>query len=313
MSTQTTHAIVATAYGGPEVLDLVAVDVPSPGPGEVAVDVRAAGVNPYDVKVYAGLFGTDPAKLPMRLGSEGAGVVAGVGPDVDGVAIGDEVICFPAGGTYAERIVVPVTGLTPKPADLAWEQAAGLMLTGAAAVHALTAARVGEGDTVLIHNGAGGVGQMALQLAVARGATVIATAAPAHHDLVRELGGIPVTFGDGLLERARDAAPTGVTAALDLIGTDEAMDVSLALVGDRDRIATIANFDRGPREGVKVLGAGGDPGTDVRNAARTELAALAGAGKLRVRVDRTFPLAETADAHRYVATGSASGKVVLLP
>ena len=251
------------------------------------------------------------AKLPMRLGSEGAGVVAEIGPGVDGIAVGDEVICFPASGTYAGHVVVPAIGLTPKPADLPWEQAAGLMLTGATAVHALTATRVGQGDTVVVHNGAGGVGQIAVQFAVARGATVVATASDAQHDLIRELGGTPVTFGEGLLERVQEAAPDGVSAALDLIGTDEAMDVSLALVADRDRIATIANFDRGPREGVKVLGAGGDPGTDVRNAARAELAALAGSGRLRVRVDRTFPLAEAAQAHRYLKEGRASGKVVL--
>lgn len=313
MSEHNARAVVAAAYGGPEALELIDIDVPAPGPGEALVEIRAAGVNQWDVKVYSGMFGTDPDNLPVRLGSEGAGVVAAIGPDVAGVAIGDEVVCYPASGTYATHVIVPVDGLTEKPAAVPFEEAAGLMLTGATAVHALTAAAVGPGDTVVIHNGAGGVGQVAVQLAVARGVVVVATASPTQHDLIRGLGGVPVTFGDGLLERVRDAAPDGVDAALDLIGTDEAMDVSLALVADRDRIATIANFDRGPQEGVKVLGAGGDPGTEVRNAARAELARLAGEGALGVRVDRTFALADTAEAHRYVSAGRASGKVVLVP
>ena len=188
MSEQRARAVVATAYGGPEVLDLVDIETPIPGVGEVLVEVRAAGVNRWDTKVYSGIFGTDPDKLPMRLGSEGAGVVAALGAGVEGVSVGDEVICYPASGTYATHVVVPVDGLTPKPAGLPFDAAAGLMLTGATAVHALTAAGVGADDTVVVHNGAGGVGQVAVQLAVARGAVTVATASPDQHDLIRGLG-----------------------------------------------------------------------------------------------------------------------------
>ncbi len=305
------QAVVTTDFGGAEKLRLTEVDVPAPGPGQVAVEVRAAGVNPADVKLREGLFGTDPSWLPMRLGSEGSGVVTAVGDGVTGTSVGDEVIAFRASGAYTTALLLDESALTPKPAALSWEEAAGLMLTGATAVHALTATAVGDGETVLIHGGAGGVGQMAVQLAGIRGARVIATASPRNHDLLRSLGAEPVAYGEGLADRVRALAPDGVDAALDLVGTDEALEVSLALVADRSRIATIANFGN---NGIKVLGGGpgADPGTEIRDAARAELARLAGEGRLKVRVDRTFPLADVAAAHDYLMTGHPSGKVVLV-
>jgi NADPH:quinone reductase-like Zn-dependent oxidoreductase len=311
--------VLATAYGGPESLSVVDQPVGDPGPGEIRVLVRAVGVNPSDLKSYSGTFGTDPAALPKRLGSEAAGVVTAVGPDAVGPAgpvdVQDEVILFRITGAYASEVVVPAAAAVPKPRGVSWQEAAGLMLTGATAVHLLTATAVGEGDTVLVHGGSGGVGLMAVQLAALRGATVVATASPARHDLLRNLGAEPVAYGDGLLERVREAAPQGVDVALDLIGTDEALDVSLALVADRDRIATIANFARGPGAGIKVLGGGpgADPGDDVRAAARTELAQLAGDGSLRVLVAEAYGLERVAEAHRLLATGHTTGKIVLLP
>jgi NADPH:quinone reductase len=172
-----------------------------------------------------------------------------------------------------------------------------------------------DGDTVLVHGGSGGVGLMAVQLAALRGATVVATASPARHDLLREFGAVPVAYGPGLADQVRAAAPGGVDAALDLVGTDEAMDTSLALVADRARIATIAGFARGQREGVKVLGGapGADPGTEIREAARLDLAQLVQEKKLRVIVSQTFPLADVADAHRALITGHAVGKMALIP
>jgi NADPH:quinone reductase-like Zn-dependent oxidoreductase len=311
--------VVASAYGGPDVLKVVDEPAGEPGPGEARIKVRAAGVNPVDYKAYSGAFGTDPERLPIRLGSEAAGVVTAAGPEAVGpagpVTEGQEVIAFRAPGAYAAELVVPAQALVPKPAVLDWAQAAGLMLTGATAWHALAAASVGRGDTVLIHGGAGGVGLMAVQLAAARGAAVLATASPARHDFLRGLGAVPVAYGDGLEERARAAAPGGIDAALDLIGTDEAMDVSLALVADRARIATIAAFARGLREGTKVLGGapGADPGTELRDAARPELARLAQGGTLRVFVDQTFPLADVAAAHHAIMGGHVRGKIALIP
>jgi NADPH:quinone reductase-like Zn-dependent oxidoreductase len=311
--------VVATAFGGPEVLSVTDQQTAAPGPGEARLKVRAAGVNPIDWRTYSGAMGADPARLPIRLGSEAAGVVTAAGPGAVGpagpVAPGDEVIAFRVSGGYAAELVVPAQALVPKPPTLDWPQAAGLMVTGAAAWHALAATGVSAGDTVLIHGAAGGVGLMAVQLAAARGATVVATASPARHDFLRGLGAIPVAYGDGLAERVRAAAPAGVGAALDLVGTDEAIDVSLALVADRGRIATLAAFARGAQAGIKVLGGGpgADPGTEIRAAARLELARLAQDGTLRVFVARTFPLADTAAAHRASMTGHSTGKIALIP
>ena len=156
---------------------------------------------------------------------------------------------------------------------------------------------------------------MAVQLAAGRGATVVATASPARHDLLRDLGAIPVAYGPGLTGRVRAAAPGGVDAALDLVGTDEAMDTSLALVADRARIATMVAFARGAKEGIKILGGapGADPGTEIRAAARLELARLTREKKLRVIVSRTFPLGDVAEAHRSLMTGHTTGKIALIP
>ncbi len=309
--------VQATAYGGPEVLELGEAAIRDPGPGELRLRVRAAGVNPADVKSYSGAWGTDPTQLPKRLGYEAAGVVTALGPDAIGpagpVPVGAEVIAFRIGGAYATELVVPAAAVVPKPEALDWAEAGGLMLTGATAVHALTATAVAERDTVLIHGGSGGVGLMAVQLAGLRGARVVATASPGKHDLLRSLGAEPVAYGDGLLERVRAAAPSGVNAALDLVGTDEALDTSLALVRDRGRIATIASFGRGSTEGVQVLGAGGDSGDDIRDAARPDLARLAGEGRLRVLVAATYPLDRVAEAHRALSGSHAAGKIVLLP
>lgn len=306
--------VVATDFGGPENLLLVDVDVPEPGPGQVRVAVRAAGVNPVDVKSYSGAFGTDPAQLPKPLGSEASGTVTAVGNDVD-VRVGDEVAVFRAPGAYATDLLVEADAVVAKPAEVDWADAAGLLLTGSTAMHALTATDVAEGETVLVHGGSGGVGLMAVQLAAGRGARVIATASERNHALLRELGAEPVVYGAGLLERVRELAPDGVHAALDLIGTDEALEVSLALVEDRSRIATIVNFEGGGDAGIKVLGGGpgADPGDELRQAARPELLAMVARGELRVLVEATYPLAEAGEAHQRIAGGHVTGKLVLLP
>jgi NADPH2:quinone reductase len=304
------RVVIAARYGGPEVLSVTEEPVPDPGPGEARIEVRAAGVNPVDVKSYSGAFGTDPARLPIRLGGEAAGVVTAVGPGAEGpagpVSAGDEVIAYRAPGAYATELVVPAGAVVPKPGTLDWAQGAGLMVTGVT---------VSAGDTVLIHGGSGGVGLMAVQLAVIRGAKVVATASPARHGLLAELGAVPVAYGPGLAERVAVAAPGGIDVALDLVGTDEAWDTSLGLVADRARVATIVAFGKGLQAGIKVLGGapGADPGTEIRERARLDLARLAGEGKLRVIVSRTFPLAEAAAAHRVIRDGHASGKIALIP
>ncbi len=311
--------VLATAYGGPEVLTIADEPSSEPGPGQARIQVRAAAVNPVDWKAYSGAFGTDPAALPMRLGAEAAGVVIAAGPGATGPAgpieAGQEVIAYRASGAYAAELIAAGSALVPKPAALSWPQAAGLMVAGVTSWHALTATDVGPGETVLIHGAAGGIGLLAVQLARARNAQVVATASERNHDFLRELGAIPVTYGPGLADRVRAAAPGGVDAALDLIGTDEAVDVSLELVASRARIATIVAFGRGFAEGIKVLGGAppADPGTEIRDAARLELARMAQDGTLRVFVSQTFPLAQAADAHRAGLTGHTTGKIALIP
>ncbi|HEX3089524.1 MAG TPA: NADP-dependent oxidoreductase [Ilumatobacteraceae bacterium] len=312
------RAVVATAFGGPEVLSIVDVDDGSPGPGQIAVDIRAAGVNPADAKFYSGAFGRG-IPLPMRVGMEASGVVTAVGIDAVGpsgpIAVGDEVILYRITGGYADRVVVDASAALPKPPTMTFEQAAGFLLTGVTAVHMLTATNVGKGDTVLIHGASGGVGQMAVQLAVLRGARVIGTASPARHDVVRALGAAPVAYGEGLADRVRALAPDGVDVALDTVGTDEAVDVSLELVADRSRIATIAGFGRGRDTGIKLLGGGpgADPGDDIRTAARPELVDLAAEGKLSVSVAAAYPLTEVVESQHAILSGHTAGKIVLVP
>ena len=245
----TTTVVVADAYGGPDVLALREAPVPEAGPGEVLLEVRAAGVNPVDWKRYSGAFGADPAELPMRLGFEAAGVAGG-----------REVIAFRIAGAYASHVVVPESALVAKPAALSWEQAGGLMLAGVTAVHCLVATGVGERDTLLLHAASGGVGLMAVQVARARGARVIGTASERHHERLRALGAEPVVYGPAWPIECASSAPDGVDAAIDAAGTDEAIDVSLALVPNRSRIATIAAFGRAADAGIKALGGG--PGAD---------------------------------------------------
>ncbi len=309
-----TRQVLATAYGGPEVLTIVEETLAPPEPGEAVIEVRAAGVNPADVKMYTGAFGTDPSRLPLRLGFEAAGVVTQAGSD-SGVSVGDHVIAFRVSGAYADRMVAAGSALVPKPDGMNWGEAAGLMLTGATAFHSLTATDVKEGDTLLVHGAAGGVGLMAVQLAAVRGARVIGTASPRNHEQLRVLGAEPVTYGEGLTDRVRELAPAGVDAAIDLVGTDEAVDVSLALVGDRNRISSIAAFARGTEEGIKLLGSGpgADPGTEIRDSARFELVRLVSEGRLRVVVAERYPLDSVAEAHRQILTGHTTGKIVLEP
>lgn len=310
-----TRAVVATRYGGTEVLELVDVPDGAPGAGEVAVEVRAAATNPADLKSYSGAFGTDPANLPLRLGYEVAGVVAEVGDGVDHVRVGDEVVAFRVAGGYADRVVAPAADVFAKPSTLSFAEASGLLLVGTTAAHLLHATGVAVGETVVVHGAAGAVGSAAVQLLVERGARVIGTASPARHDALRALGAEPVSYGTGLAGRVRELAPDGVDVALDTVGTDEAVDVSVELVADRQRIASVAAFARGPGLGIRLLGGGpgADPGTAVRDAARADLIEAAAAGRYRVEVDRTFALTDVRAAHEHLATGHARGKVVLLP
>lgn len=292
--------------GGPEVLHLMTLPDPVVAAGQVLVRVRAAGVQPYDCAVRAGWLPAGvPPTLPRIPGNEFAGVVEDVGPGVDGVAKGTEVLGFGQLGAYAELLAVPADQVVAKPATMPWAVAGGFSAGAQTAHIALAELAPAAGETLLIHGAAGAVGTVAVRLALAAGATVIATARPENHAYLRELGAIPVAYGDGLAERVRAAAPGGVDAALDGAG-GAALDASLELVADRRRILTLVDHDRAEPLGIRVTPA-------LRSAAR--LASLVGLyldGTLRIHVRRTYPLAAAADAHREVETGHGRGKVVIV-
>lgn len=308
-------AVVASAYGEPDVLTLIAAERPTPGPGQVLIEVRAGGINPLDYKLYSGMMGNDPAALPMRLGLEVSGVVAEIGPEQpesDALAVGDAVLADRVQGGYAAYVVADRGDVFAKPETLSFEAASGLLVVGATAVDLLTATDVTAGDTVLVHGASGGVGSLVVQLAVARGARVIGTAGAHRHDEVRQLGAEPIAYGEGLADRVRALAPDGIDVALDTVGTEEAVDTSAELVTDRGRIATIANFVQAPALGIQVL-TGAGPSAEVRARSRQLLVDLASEGALLVKVDRTFPLSQAAQAHTYLKTGKAQGKLALIP
>lgn len=306
---------IARRPGPPRSWELVDEAVGEPGPGEVTILVRAAGVNPADAKHVAAEAGQH---WPVAIGYEVSGEVGAIGPGTTigsgEVHVGDEVVAFRIAGGYADAVTVDARAVFHKPATLSHAEAANLLLTGTTAAEMLAVVDARPGDTVLLHGASGGVGVSVLQQAAVRGIRVIGTAAEDSFERVRRFGGIPVAYGPGLYERVvAVAGAAAVVAALDAVGTDEAIDVSLALVADRARIVTIAAAARAAREGVRWI-AGSLPGSArFRDAARPGLIAAAEAGTLVVPVAQTFPLAEAPAALALVAAGHPGGALALLP
>lgn len=302
-------AITLQHYGQPEDLKLVEHPDPKVAPGEVLIRVQAAGVNPVDWKLGAGYL--DPlmeTHFPLIPGWDVSGVVERVGPDVAEFVPGDEVYGYVRKdsvqlGAYAELVSAHVRMLARKPASLTWEQAAGVPLAGLTAYQSIKRVGVREGETVLVHAAAGGVGMFGAQIAAALGARVIGTASERNHDFVRQLGAEPVSYGEGLADRIRELAPDGVDAALDFVGGD-AVDVSQEVLKQRDRVMSIADQDA-LAKGAHLLWVRPDP------ADLTALAELADAGRLAVHVERVLPLAEAAEAWRISREGRVRGKLVL--
>lgn len=312
-----TRAAVATSFGGPEVVKIVEEALAKPAAGQVLVEVKAIGVNPIDYKLYSGAFGTDESTLPLHLGSEASGVVLAVGNTTSGeagpIAVGDEVIVTGAKGAYADKLLVPADAVLPKPSSLSWEEAAGLLVVAGTSHDALEEVRVAAGDTLLVHGAAGSVGSIVVQQAKALGARVIGTARAVNHDALKEYGAEPVEYGDGLLERVTALAPDGIDAVIDTVGTDEAVDVSLALVPDKTRIVTIAAFGRAAQDGFPAVG-GSNPNSPARRKrARLALVESAGAGEYSVPIAKTFSLDDAATAHTELKSDHPRGKFVLIP
>jgi enoyl reductase len=298
--------VVFTEYGEPEVLHVIEVDDPAPAGGEIRLRVRSAGVQPFDAGYRRGAFAKyKPAPVPAQVGNEAAGVIDALGAGVTGFAVGDEVIAFVDSIGYADTVVVPAEQAVRKPAAMPWPEAGVLSASGQTADTALDALGITAGDRLLIHAAAGGVGSFAVQLAVARGATVVGTASERNHRYLADLGARPVTYGPGLADRVSALSPDGITAALDCVG-GEANDVSVKLLGSAERAITLVDWQAQQRLGVRRVG------TD-RSASRlASLAARYESGALIVPIWKQFALADAALAHREIETGHVRGKIALV-
>jgi NADPH:quinone reductase-like Zn-dependent oxidoreductase len=296
-------------YGSVDVLNVVDVPVPVPGPRQVLVQVSAAGINPGEAKIRDGLLHKRfPATFPSGQGSDLAGVVTALGPGAVGVTVGENVIAYTDNrASQAEYVLVEAANLAPKPDAVPWDVAGALYVVGATAYAAVRAVATAAGETVVVAGAAGGVGSVAVQLASLAGATVIGLASPANHEWLAGKGVIPVTYGDGVADRIRHAAPT-VDAFIDTQGGDY-VQLALELGVSPARIDTIANFSAVAEYGVKGDGnsAGASAGT------LAQLAGLIAAGQLEVPIAATFPLTDVRDAYRLLAGGHIRGKIVLIP
>jgi NADPH:quinone reductase-like Zn-dependent oxidoreductase len=290
-------------FGGPEVLEIVDLPDPHPGPGQVRIAVRAAGVNASDWKKREGLM--DP-ELPQTLGYEAAGIVDELGDGVTGVALGDRVFGLsPDGAAQAELAVLSWSA--PIPASLDFAGAAALPAAVETATRGLDQLGAQSGSRLLINGASGSVGSAAVQLAVARGARVIGTASPANHDYLRSLGAEPVAYGEALTDRVRALAPGGVDLALDVAGSGVLPEL-ISLASGPEHVLTVADFAGAQKYGVRF--SRGDSGRALH--ALDDIGALIEAGRFSLPVGQTFPLAEVAEAQRVSEHGHVRGKLVLL-
>lgn len=307
------RAVALTEYGEPGVMALQELPDPPVGPDTVLVRVTAAGVNPVDFKIRQGhLRGAYPHHEPLIPGWDVAGTVEHAGPAVTDFSPGDEVIGYVRRddvqhGSYAEFVPAPVRTLTHRPAELDAVHGAALPLAGLTALQSLRAVGVGEGDTVLVHAAAGGVGHLAVQLARELGATkVLGTASEHNHDFIRSLGGQPVTYGDDLHDLVAE-----------LVGGDGKVDAVADFVGG-SALTVSPSLLRDPARHVSVI----DPATVLDQGGRyvfvrpdaqqlTWLAQRVASGRVTVEVAHTFPLEQAADAHRLLEKGHVRGKLVL--
>ncbi|MBF8188951.1 NADP-dependent oxidoreductase [Nonomuraea sp. K274] len=313
------RAVQFSEYGPPSVVHVAEVGEPHAGPGKIRIAVRASGISAGETYIRSGMLRDKVATtFPYRTGFDAAGVVDEVGDGVTGVGIGDEVFGFTtmaARGANADHAVL--AAWAPKPAAWSWEEAGGAAGSVETSTRVLDRLAVGAGHTVLVQGAAGGVGTIAVQLAVARGATVIGTAGAHNHDFLRSLGAEPTTYGTGLVERVRALAPDGVDAVFDCAGG--ALPDLIAIAGDPARVVTIADFTAAAH-GVHMSHSAPVDDTGAALGAADPLALhgldiaikLAEEGRLRVPVAAAFPLAEAEAAHELSESRHARGKIVLV-
>ena len=306
-------AVRFDTYGDVDVLTVDEVPVPDPGPRQVLVRVRAAGINPGEAKIRDGLLHERwPAAFPSGQGSDLAGVVERLGPGVTGVAPGDEVIGWVDNrSSQAEYAVVEAGHLTPKPAAVPWEVAGALPVAGFTAWAAVRAVNLRSGDAIAISGAAGGVGSLAVQLARRAGATVVGIAGENKHEWLRTHGAIPVRYGEDLVGRIRDAllATPQVDAFIDTHGGDYVEFAINELGVEPSRVDTIVRFDAVASYGVKAEGNAAGASAETLK----ELAGLVAAGELEVPIAGTYPLDRVREAYAELAKGHPRGKIVLIP
>lgn len=304
------RAVRFDRYGGRDVLYVAEIDMPTPGEGEVLVEVMAAGINPGEAGIRVGaMHEMFPATFPSGEGSDLAGVVVDVGPGVTQFSVGDEVLGFSLRrSSHATHTVVPVEQLIPKPPQMSWEVAGSLYVVGVTAYAAVRAVAPQQGETVAVSAAAGGVGSLVVQLLVHRQARVLGIASARNADWLRQHGVVPVEYGDGLATRLRDAAPDGIDAFIDLFGPDYvqlAVDLGVA----PERIETIISFAKAAEVGAKTEGSMDASTPEVL----AEMAELVVSGAIDFDIAATYPLERVADAYEQLEQRHTHGKIVLLP
>lgn len=298
------RAVRIHAYGGPEQLRIEDVPEPHAGPGEIRVKVAAASINPIDGKILRGLTaGGASLAEPTGLGFDGAGVVDEVGEGVSGVSVGDDVFGL---GRQTQADYAVLTAWAAKPASLDWGVAGSAGTVSETAVRGLELLGVGAGSVVLVDGASGGVGAVAVQIAVARGATVIGTSSERNADYLREIGATPVAYGPGLADRVAALGVGDLDAVFDVAGRTPIADL-VALAPEPAQVVSIANF-AAAEAGARVTGGGEIDKT----AALVEAAGLLEQSRLVIQI-QTFPLDRAAEGYGQVLTGHTRGKVVLLP
>jgi len=304
------RAVRFNNYGGLEVLQVVEVDRPVPGPGKVLVRVKAAGINPGEASIRKGLFADRwPSTFPSGQGSDLAGIVEEVGPGVPNVAVGDEVIGFSNDrSSQAELVVIDSGNLVPRPANVPWEQAGALFIAGSTAYAAVRSVALKAGDTVVVSGAAGGVGSIAVQLAREAGAKVIGLAGAANHQWLTDHGVIPIAYGDGVEDRIRVASGGKVDAFVDTFGGGY-VELALKLGVPANRIDTIIDFAAAAKYGVMTEGSQAAANAEVLG----ELAGLLASGRLEIPIAKVYPLAKVRDAYQELEQRHTRGKIVLEP
>ncbi|WP_353815785.1 NADP-dependent oxidoreductase [Agromyces sp. SYSU T00266] len=297
------RAVVFESFGGPEVLEIVDVAVPKPGPGEVLVEVFASGISPVETAVRRGDRQDHwPVEFPSGQGRDLAGVVDAVGEGVTRFRRGDEVMGYVARGAQAAYVLVPEAQLLPKPVSLSWEVAGSLYVAGTTALGVVDGLNLGSGDLVVVTAAAGGIGCLAAQLARARGAEVIGTTAESRFDFVRQFGIEPLDYGPDLAARVRALTDRPVTAFLDFLGGQAAEAAELGV--PTSRVFTTTDWAAVEDHDAVKLWAGD-------TIALGRIAQLVADRQVRLPIADVFPLADVADAYRQLDHRDSAGKIVI--